>query len=257
MIGNWSGDTLKGKFNSSSGGPVDSIKMNMGFGSRDEGEKKVSGILVLALVCFLIFVILTIGSFVYSLTLERKISALEVTFNTQRDTFKIDVIRSINNFSRQTEGIKKLINEKSDVAVALRQSSELAHPDTQYTRLSLQRTRTDTYNLSISAAVSSLTSYLQQLRTISRSRVFGESGVVTGTRVIDGKKVIFSFNSPVFISKQTDEGESNRFEETYEEDSEANIDSTDIDEAEFDESDERVSDGGGSADSEVGDNFEQ
>ena len=222
MLGNWSGDLLKSKFRGSSSNSIDSVKMEMGFNKGYEEENKVSGILILSLVLFLVFVILTIGSFIYSLSLDRKIASLENTFNTQRDTFKVDVIKSINNFSRQTEGIKRLIDEKSDVSVALRQASELAHQDTQYTRLGLQRSKTDTYNLSLSAVTSSLRSYLQQLRSISKSKTFGESGVVTGTRVIDGKKVVFSFNSSIYIDKNADEYED--IEETEEIDESEEVD---------------------------------
>ena len=105
MKSKWSTDFLKSKFK----GKVSENNLSgMDLGTKENKTKSVSIFFVLSLVIMFIFIILTVASIIASTFFDNQIKELTSILKQKESVFEPQVIKSINSFSKQIEGIKKL-----------------------------------------------------------------------------------------------------------------------------------------------------
>ena len=114
----------------------------------------------------------------------------------KESVFQPKLIKSINDFSKQVEGIKKLQTKQSNILPILTTTFSLATPSTQYTKLSLNRIGVDLYSVSIFATTQSLPGYLQQLRGFQKVDVLEEQKI-SSVRIGENQIVLFSMNGKI------------------------------------------------------------
>ncbi len=200
MKSKWSSNFLKSKFQ---GGSEKDNLSSMDLGIKRDKTKSVSVFFVLSLIIMFIFIILTVLSIITSTFFDSQIKELTNVLKQKESIFEPQVIRSINSFSKQIEGIKKLQTQQVDILPALNTSLSLATPSTQYTKLSLNRTDIDLYSVTVSAVTSSLPGYLQQLRSFQKTTLLEEQSV-SSVRIGENQIVSFLLQGKISPSKLTE-----------------------------------------------------
>ncbi len=180
---------FKGKANTDSVSSID-------LGVSKEEDRPTSIFVFLSAVILIIFIILTGVSIAASTFLDKQTVELTKILEQKESVFQPKLIKSINDFSKQVEGIKKLQTKQSNILPILTTTFSLATPSTQYTKLSLNRIGVDLYSVSIFATTQSLPGYLQQLRGFQKVDVLEEQKI-SSVRIGENQIVLFSMNGKI------------------------------------------------------------
>lgn len=193
MKSKWTTNFLNARFKG--GANTDSMS-NIDLGTPKKEDRPTSVFVFLSAIILIIFMVLTGVSVAASNLFDKQINELTKILEQKETVFQPTLIKSINDFSKQVEGIKKLQTKQSNILPIFTTTFSLATPSTQYTKLSLNRIDVDLYSVSIFATTQSLPGYLQQLRGFQKVDAL-ENQKISSVRIGENQTVSFSMNGQI------------------------------------------------------------
>ena len=201
MKSKWTTNFLNARFKG--GANTDSMS-NIDLGTPKKEDRPTSVFVFLSAIILIIFMVLTGVSVAASNLFDKQINELTKILEQKETVFQPTLIKSINDFSKQVEGIKKLQTKQSNILPIFTTTFSLATPSTQYTKLSLNRIDVDLYSVSIFATTQSLPGYLQQLRGFQKVDAL-ENQKISSVRIGENQTVSFSMNGQISPNSLTKE----------------------------------------------------